>query len=121
MVYGKGLGGGLPISAVIGPAELMNLQPAFAIMTAAGNPVCAAAGRAVLRTIEEEDLMARAALRGEHLLAGLARLAQRHALIGHVRGRGLTCGRRAGPRPGEQGARKQRDGEGRLPRAPARG
>ena len=53
VVYGKGLGGGLPISAVVGPAELMNLQPAFAIMTAAGNPVCAAAGRAVLRTIEE--------------------------------------------------------------------
>ena len=92
VVYGKGLGGGLPISAVVGPAELMNLQPAFAIMTAAGNPVCAAAGRAVLRTIEEEDLTANAARMGEHLLAGLARLAQRHALIGHVRGRGLTIG-----------------------------
>ena len=92
VVYGKGLGGGLPISAVVGPAELMDLQPAFAIMTAAGNPVCAAAGRAVLRTIAEGDLMARAALMGEHLQAGLARLAQRHALIGHVRGRGLTVG-----------------------------
>ena len=92
VVYGKGLGGGLPISAVVGPAELMNLQPAFAIMTAAGNPVCAAAGRAVLRTIEEDDLMVRAALMGEHMQAGLARLAQRHALIGHVRGRGLTLG-----------------------------
>ncbi|MDE0392455.1 MAG: aspartate aminotransferase family protein [Rhodospirillales bacterium] len=92
VVYGKGLGGGLPISAVVGPAELMNLQPAFAIMTAAGNPVCAAAGRAVLRTIEEENLTANAARMGEHLMAGLARLAQRHALIGHVRGRGLTVG-----------------------------
>ena len=92
VVYGKGLGGGLPISAVVGPAELMNFQPAFAIMTAAGNPVCAAAGRAVLRTIAEENLMANAARMGEHLMAGLARLAQRHAVIGHVRGRGLTVG-----------------------------
>ena len=92
VVYGKGLGGGLPISAVVGPAELMNFQPAFAIMTAAGNPVCAAAARAVLRTIGEENLAANAARMGEHLMAGLARLAQRHALIGHVRGRGLTVG-----------------------------
>ena len=92
VVYGKGLGGGLPISAVVGPAALMNFQPAFAIMTAAGNPVCAAAARAVLRAIEEENLTANAARMGEHLLAGLARLAQRHALIGHVRGRGLTVG-----------------------------
>ena len=92
VVYGKGLGGGLPISAVVGPAELMNLKPAFAIMTAAGNPVCAAAGRAVLRTIEDEGLAARAARMGAYLLSGLARLAQRHALIGHVRGRGLACG-----------------------------
>ena len=92
VVYGKGLGGGLPISAVVGPAELMDFSSAFAILTAAGNPVCAAAGRAVLRTIEETGLAARAARRGERLLAGLARLAQRHALVGHVRGRGLACG-----------------------------
>ena len=92
VVYGKGLGGGLPISAVVGPAALMNFTSAFAIMTAAGNAVCAAAGRAVLRTIAAEGLEARAALMGERLLSGLARLAQRHALIGHVRGRGLACG-----------------------------
>ena len=92
VVYGKGLGGGLPISAVVGPKELMDLQPAFAIMTAAGNPVCAAAGRAVLRTLEAEGLAANAAHLGERLLSGMARLAQHHALIGHVRGRGLACG-----------------------------
>ena len=92
VVYGKGLGGGLPISAVVGPAALMDFSSAFAIMTAAGNPVCAAAGRAVLRTIDDEGLAANAAAAGERLLSGLARLAQRHALIGHVRGRGLACG-----------------------------
>ena len=92
VVYGKGLGGGLPLSAVVGPAALMDFSSAFAIMTAAGNPVCAAAGRAVLRTIDDEGLAANAAAVGERLLSGLARLAQRHALIGHVRGRGLACG-----------------------------
>ena len=92
IVYGKGLGGGLPISALVGPKELMDLQPAFAIMTAAGNPVCTAAGRAVLQTIQEERLIANAAHVGDLMLKGFERLAQRHEMIGNVRGRGLACG-----------------------------
>ena len=92
IVYGKGLGGGLPISALVGPKELMDLQPAFAIMTTAGNPVCTAAGRAVLQTIHEEGLIANAAHVGDLMLKGFARLAHRHEMIGNVRGRGLACG-----------------------------
>lgn len=90
--YGKALGGGLPLSAAIGPAEIMNDPRGLTITTTAGNPVSTAAGRAVLRTIAADDLMANAAARGGELLEGLRQLANKHPLIGEVRGRGLVIG-----------------------------
>ena len=92
VVLGKGIGGGLPLSAVIGPAEVLDHRPAFAIQTTGGNPVCTAAGLAVLRTILDEDLPAHAARMGERLADGLRALGARHAMIGDVRGRGLAIG-----------------------------
>ena len=92
VVLGKGIGGGLPLSAVIGPAEVLDHRPAFAIQTTGGNPVCTAAGLAVLRTILDEDLPAHAARMGEKLADGLRALGERHAMIGDVRGRGLAIG-----------------------------
>ncbi|UDF28732.1 UNVERIFIED_ORG: aspartate aminotransferase family protein [Roseateles sp. XES5] len=92
LVLGKGLGGGLPLSAVIAPAEILDCASAFAMQTLHGNPVCAAAGLAVLETIEAEALAAAAERKGNLLREGLARLAERHALIGDIRGRGLACG-----------------------------
>jgi len=92
VVLGKGLGGGLPLSALIGPAAIMDHRPAFAIQTTGGNPVCTAAGHAVLRTILDEDLPSRAARVGAALADGLKQLAERHEMIGDVRGRGLAIG-----------------------------
>lgn len=92
VVFGKGLGGGLPLSAAIGPAEIMDVTTAFAIETTAGNAVSAEVGRAVLRTIQAENLPAQAAARGARLSDGLRQLADTHRLIGDVRGRGLTIG-----------------------------
>ena len=92
VVLGKGLGGGLPLSALIGPAAIMDHRPAFAIQTTGGNPVCTAAGLAVLRTVLDEDLPRRAAQVGGALMEGLRRLAERHEMIGDVRGRGLVIG-----------------------------
>ncbi len=77
---------------MIGPAEVMNTATALAIETTAGNPVSASVGRAVLRTIQGEGLPARAAERGAQLMEGLRQLANKHALIGDVRGRGLAIG-----------------------------
>jgi 4-aminobutyrate aminotransferase len=90
--FGKGLGGGLPLSAVVAPAEVMDCTTAFAMMTTAGNPVCASAGLAVLDTIEHDDLCGNAAAMGDRLAAGFRELATRHDAIGDVRGRGLAIG-----------------------------
>ena len=92
VVFGKGLGGGLPLSAVIGPRPIMDYAPAFALQTTAGNPIATAAGRAVLQTIAEEGLIGRATRVGGLLSSGLRALSARHAMIGDVRGRGLALG-----------------------------
>jgi 4-aminobutyrate aminotransferase len=92
VVFGKGLGGGLPLSAVIGPQHIMDHAPAFALQTTAGNPVAAAAGRAVLKTIADEGLIERAVRVGAVLSGGLRGLSGRHEMIGEVRGRGLAVG-----------------------------
>jgi 4-aminobutyrate aminotransferase len=92
VVFGKGLGGGLPISALLGPASILDHAPAFAVQTTSGNPVAAAAGRAVLQTLERENLIERARAVGRRLSSGLAALSARHPMIGEVRGRGLAVG-----------------------------
>ena len=92
VVFGKGLGGGLPLSAVVGPARIMDHAPAFAIQTTGGNPVATAAGRAVLRVIAAENLVERANQIGGILAKGLRALRDRHPMIGDVRGRGLALG-----------------------------
>lgn len=92
LVLGKGLGGGLPVSAVIGPQWVMDCATAFAMQTLHGNPICAAAGLAVLDTLATETLPYEAERKGSILLAGLQGLARRHKSIAAVRGRGLAIG-----------------------------
>ena len=92
LVLGKGLGGGLPLSAVIGTAGVMDGATAFAMQTLHGNPVCAAAGLAVLEVMQHDRLAERAAERGDQLKAALSRLKTRHPIIASVRGRGLALG-----------------------------
>ncbi len=92
VVFGKGLGGGLPISAVVGPEAIMNHAVAFSLQTVHGNPVCAAAALAVLETIERDRLVENAERTGRVLQDALRGLAARQPLIGDVRGRGLALG-----------------------------
>jgi 4-aminobutyrate aminotransferase len=90
VTFGKVLGGGLPLSAAVGPAELLDGPPAAALLTTAGNPVCTAAGRAVLATIVGDHLAEWAAKVGAALQDKLRTLGL--AQIGEVRGRGLAIG-----------------------------
>lgn len=92
VVLGKGLGGGLPISAAIGPARVMNHATAFSMQTLHGNPVCTRAALTVLDIIERDGLVDNAADTGEHLMAGLKELQQSQDTVGDVRGHGLAIG-----------------------------
>jgi acetylornithine aminotransferase len=87
----KGLGGGLPIGAVIGigPAATL-LSPGQHGSTFAGNPVCAAAALAVLSTIDSEHLLDHVDALGKHMSSAIDDLG--HPLIDHVRGAGLLLG-----------------------------
>jgi 4-aminobutyrate aminotransferase-like enzyme len=60
--------------------------------TFGGNPVAAAAGMAVLQTLDREQLMASAQATGAYLRSRLAGLAARHACLGQIRGSGLQLG-----------------------------
>jgi len=88
--FGKVIGNGLPLSAAVGPAAIFDGPAAAALLTTAGNPICTAVGREVLRVLIDEDLPARAARAGERLRAGISSL--NHPRVGDVRGHGLANG-----------------------------
>jgi acetylornithine aminotransferase len=91
MTLAKGLGGGMPIGACIATGATADLfGPGKHGTTFGGNPVCASAALAVLRTIAEEDLVSRADALGKSLSAGIEGLG--HPLVDHVRGAGLLLG-----------------------------
>jgi len=87
----KGLGGGFPISAVTGRAEVMDAaHPGGLGGTYGGNPMSVAAANAVLGVIRDEDLCARAAEIGDRITARLTAIAARQGMepMGDVRGLG---------------------------------
>ncbi|MFC6014393.1 acetylornithine transaminase [Nocardia lasii] len=87
----KGLGGGLPIGAVLAQGRAAELlTPGLHGTTFGGNPVCAAAALAVLRTIDSENLLTHVEWVGKKLSDGIALL--EHPEIDHVRGAGLLIG-----------------------------
>ncbi|GLK63147.1 4-aminobutyrate--2-oxoglutarate transaminase [Paracoccus kondratievae] len=86
----KGLGGGLPISAVTGRAEVMDSPaPGGLGGTYAGNPLAVAAAHAVLDVIAEEDLCERATRLGQRLKQRLAGIADSVPEIVDIRGPGF--------------------------------
>ena len=85
----KSIAMGLPLSGVVGRAEIMDAPGDSAIGgTYVGNPVAQAAAIAVLDVIGEEDLCARASVLGETMRARMESWQERFPQVGHVRGLG---------------------------------
>lgn len=88
MTLAKGLGGGVPIGAVVATGRAATLfGPGSHGSTFGGNPLSAAAALAVIDAIEKDALMERVRVAHEALASGLVE--KSHGLVSHVRGRGL--------------------------------
>jgi 4-aminobutyrate aminotransferase/(S)-3-amino-2-methylpropionate transaminase len=85
----KSLAGGMPLSAVIGKAEIMDAAPVGGLGgTYAGNPLACAAALAVIDTFEKENLLGRSRAVGERLMGRLKALQAQNNSIAEVRGLG---------------------------------
>ena len=93
IVTAKSLGGGLPISAVVGRAEILDAVPAplFAY-THAGHAVSCASAEAMIKVVRDEGLAAAAVEKGQVIADWFRSRAGRYPFIGDIRQRGLLMG-----------------------------
>lgn len=89
MTFAKGMANGSPIGATTARPEIADAYPGLTFSTFGGNPVTAAAARATIGFIEEQDLPRNAAVVGAYLREGLESLKEKYPVIGDVRGMGL--------------------------------
>ena len=87
----KGIASGMPLSAIIARADVMNWVPGAHASTFGGNPVCIAASIATLGLLERQ-YMANAARMGDYIMKRTADWREKHKIVGEVRGRGLMIG-----------------------------
>ena len=92
MIVGKGIASGQSMSAIVAPAEVLDVAVAGHAFTTAGSPVACAAAVATLDVLQEENLIENAAQQGEFIREGIRDLQRRHRLVGDVRGAGLIIG-----------------------------
>ncbi|TWB58351.1 4-aminobutyrate aminotransferase-like enzyme [Rhizobium sp. ERR 922] len=94
VTLGKPMANGHPVGGVIANVDTINtFRKAFRYFnTFGGNPVSCAAAMAVLDVIEDENLIENARNVGEYTRDGFKRLAEKHSIIGDVRGSGLFMG-----------------------------
>ena len=93
LCLGKGMGSGIPASALAAEARILEcMQPGELSSTWGGNPLASASSLAVLDIMEQERLPENAERVGAFLKAGFLGLQKRHPALGDVRGRGLVIG-----------------------------
>ena len=93
MAMAKGIANGFPLGAFIAPPEIADsFEPGEHLSTFGGNPVSCAAGLATIEVLQDEHLVERSAELGAWCKGRLEDIAQRHQIIGEVRGIGLMVG-----------------------------
>jgi 4-aminobutyrate aminotransferase-like enzyme len=92
VVFAKGLANGIPIGGIVATDELASSIRALTLSTFGGNPVATTAALANLNYIVTNNLRENARIVGGYLKERLCELAERHAMIGDVRGMGLMIG-----------------------------
>ena len=91
--WGKGISSSLPLAAVIGRPDVMDLHPAGSMTsTHTGNPVCCAAALASIDLVVKEDLAGNSRRMGDVMHARLHALKRKYPRIGCVDGKGLVAG-----------------------------
>lgn len=88
----KQIGNGMPFGAIATSKEIANCLKKLTFHTYAGNPICMAAGREVLKVVDEDGLQQNCLERGEQMMNGLRELQTIYKQIGDVRGAGLMIG-----------------------------
>jgi len=91
MTLGKGIGGGVPLAALLAKETVCCFEPGDQGGTYNGNPLMAAVGCAVLETMLQPGFLEQVRERGVQLANGLRKLSTQHGL-GEVRGTGLLLG-----------------------------
>jgi 4-aminobutyrate aminotransferase len=92
IVAAKSLGNGHPVGATVARAAVADSFKGLTISTFGGNPVTMAVAKAVIDVIAQDRLADNATTVGGHLRARLEGLAEKHRLVGEVRGMGLMQG-----------------------------
>jgi 4-aminobutyrate aminotransferase len=87
----KGIASGMPLSAMIARASVMDWTPGAHASTFGGNPVCVAASLATMDLLER-SYMTNAARMGDFIMQRTADWTERHQIVGEVRGKGLMIG-----------------------------
>jgi 4-aminobutyrate aminotransferase len=92
VLLGKSIGGGVPLSAIVGRKEILDVGSGIALFTMVGNATSCAAGKATLEEIERLGLIPRSRVAGRRMLDGLRQALGDFPVVGDVRGKGMILG-----------------------------
>jgi 4-aminobutyrate aminotransferase len=91
LALAKGIASGMPLGAMVAPADIMDWEAGSHASTFGGNPISCQAALTTIQLIEDE-LMENAAVQGGRLMKGLRELQKSYECMGDVRGKGLMIG-----------------------------